>query len=116
MTDLAPLKELAALKRLYLKGTRVADILVLSGLNALTDLSIDATNVLDLRPILPLTHLGDGERDGLSFENTPAARSSAELTRLSDVADGNFGKCARDTLTYLRTLPPYPDPLPWTAS
>ena len=83
-------------------------------LSALSVLSINETQVSDLRPLLPLEELGEGESAGLWYVNTPASRATPELQRLSQVENNNYAKCYRDTVAYLKTLPPYPEPLPWT--
>ena len=113
VTDIAPLQALTGLTGLFLTETQVTDITPLGDLLALETLSINDTKIADLRPLIPLVKLGEGEGEGLWYEDTPASRANATLTRLSQVEGGNFAKCYRDTRDYLLTLPPYPEPLPW---
>ena len=113
ITDLTPLAQLSALTALSLSNTQVSDLAPLMHLSALATLSIDDTQVSDLRPLIPLEKLGEGDDTGLAYNNTPASRSTPELQRLSQVENNNYAKCYRDTVAYLKTLPPYPEPLPW---
>lgn len=48
---------------------------------------------------------------GLVFRDTPATAQDPELHRLSLI--DNDDQRTRDTLAYLKTLPPWPEPLPW---
>jgi hypothetical protein len=111
VSDIAALQGLVNLQLLNLHDTRVADITPLQSLENLQTLILDGTQVADLRPIADLPRLGDGPLGSLRFTNTPAARATPELTRLAQIKDDE--QRTRDTLAYLKTLPPWPDPLPW---
>jgi soluble cytochrome b562 len=111
IADTASLTDLENLQRLDLEGTQVADIAPLQGLENLQMLLLNGTRVADLRPLADLPRLGDGAIGGLYFADTPAARVTPELTRLSQIVDNQ--ERTRETLAYLKTLPPWPDPLPW---
>ncbi|MTJ03540.1 MAG: leucine-rich repeat domain-containing protein [Sediminimonas qiaohouensis] len=102
------------LEVLDLSQTQVADITPLQGLAKLKGLDLTRTQVADLRPIADLPKLGSGPSRGLSFANTPAARATPELTRLSEIEDSKDR--TRETLAYLKALPPWPEPLPWEAA
>ncbi|QNR62761.1 hypothetical protein H9N28_14600 [Rhodobacter capsulatus] len=128
--DLSPLAGMTGLQALWLEGTAVRNIDPLAGLNALLILQLSETAVsdlsplagitglqalelarsavVDLRPIRGLDKLGTGARPGLHFTNTPATRADAELARLSDIDDDAIR--TRETLAYLNTLPPWPEP------
>ncbi len=109
------LQNLTALLHLDLAGTQVDDISALAGLNTLQNLDLSGTQVRDLRPVLAMPDLGTEEKElynnGLKFALTPATRADSELARLADIEDG--ADRTRETLAYLKTLPPYPAPLPW---
>jgi hypothetical protein len=110
--DLTPLAGLAGLQWLSLDQTAVQDLTPLAGLAGLRELFLDGTQVVDLRPIRDLSKLvGEGPFGGLRFRRTPAVARDAELRRLSEIADDT--ERTRETLAYLRTLPPWPEPLPW---
>jgi Leucine Rich Repeat (LRR) protein len=113
VADLAPLAGLGGLQTLYLNNTQVADLAPLAELGGLQMLTLDNTQVADLRPIcdLPFPESKNDPFFGLHFKNTPAAASSPELTRLSEIEDSKTR--TRETLAYLKTLPPWPEPLPW---
>lgn len=111
VTDLVPLARLTALRTLWLSQTAITDLAPLAGLTALTDLSLDGSSVLDLRPIRALGKLGTSITAGLSFQSTPATAHDAELARLAGIK-GREDR-TRQTLAYLNTLPPWPEPLPW---
>ncbi|MGY6632943.1 MAG: leucine-rich repeat domain-containing protein [Alkalilacustris sp.] len=109
--DISPLSGLTALRWLGLAGTKVSNLTPLAKLSKLQGLCLDNTAVQDLRPIRDLPHLGTGHDGGLSFADTPATAVDAELRRLSKVE--NDVQRTRETLAYLKTLPPWPEPLPW---
>ncbi|WP_296763803.1 leucine-rich repeat domain-containing protein [Sediminimonas sp.] len=111
VTDTSPLQGLKNLQGLDLDRTQVADIAPLQGLKNLQGLDLDRTQVADLRPIADLLELGDGPLGGLHFADTPAARATPELTRLSQIEHDKYR--TRETQAYLKTLPPWPEPLPW---
>jgi len=114
VSGLTPLARLAALQRLWLNQTAVSDLTPLSGLAELTDLWMDGSQVADLRPIRGLVKLGTKQAPGLSFKETPATRLDGDLARLAEIEDTEAR--ARETLAYLATLPPWPQPLPWKPS
>ncbi|MFT7596971.1 MAG: hypothetical protein ACI8R4_004313, partial [Paracoccaceae bacterium] len=111
VSDLAPLKALSELQGLYLDQTQVSDLAPLRTLTGLNVLTLDQTQVSDLRPIRSIPELIDSVWSKVWFGNTPAARSSPELIRLSQIKDAEDR--TRKTLAYLKTLPPWPEPLPW---
>ncbi|MFN9090093.1 MAG: hypothetical protein ACK5V0_00920, partial [Alphaproteobacteria bacterium] len=111
VSDLAPLAALPALQMLSLGHTAVSDLAPLAGLAGLQDLGLDGCQVADLRPIRGLAKLGTNRPPGLSFQDTPATRADGTLARLARIEDAEDR--ARDTLAYLNTLPPWPEPLPW---
>lgn len=108
ISDLTPLKGLIRLRGLYLRQTMVSDLAPLASLAQLQGLDLRQTSVGDLRPICDLKNL-----KGLGFANSPASNANVELGRLSAIE--NFRDCARETLAYLKTLPPWPEPLRWEA-
>jgi soluble cytochrome b562 len=110
VADIAPLQGLGNLLWLDLDRTRVANITPLQGLENLQALDLDGTQVADLRPIADLPRLGDRPR-GLRFADTPAARATPELTRLSQIQATR--QRTHETQADLKTLPPWPEPLPW---
>jgi hypothetical protein len=114
VTDLTPLASLSALTALSLPWTDVSDLAPLAGLVHLESLDVTGTRVYDLRPIRGLTALAQGKksesrrRDGLYFSETPATTSDSELARLASIPD--YETRTSETLAYLNTLPPWPQP------
>jgi hypothetical protein len=111
VADLAPLQGLTGLQVLYLSQTAVADLAPLRGLTELRRLSLNQTAVADMRPICLLEQLGKPRIGSLTFFGTPAIRHDPDLARLSEIVDDTDR--TRQTLDYLRSLPPWPEPLPW---
>ncbi|MCA3438607.1 MAG: hypothetical protein INF48_14970, partial [Rhodobacter sp.] len=111
VSDLAPLAALPALQMLSLGHTAVSDLAPLAGLAGLQDLGLDGCQVADLRPIRGLAKLGTNRPPGLSFQDTHATRADGTLARLAGIEETEDR--ARETLAYLNTLPPWPEPLPW---
>ena len=109
--DLTPLAGLTGLQLLRLNQTAVQDLTPLAGLTGLQTLWLNRTAVQDLRPIRDLPQLGEVRVGGLGFRGTPAVARDAELRRLSEIGDSR--ERTRETLAYLKTLPPWPEPLPW---
>jgi hypothetical protein len=126
--DLAPLAGMSALAELWLTGTRVSDLAPLAGLTALQELWLDRTLVSDLAPLAGLSRLrilrlsqtlaSDlaplarlTKLEELWLNETPALKVNAELARLGNVEDE--GQLAMQTLAYVKSLPPWPEPLPW---
>ena len=109
VADIAPLAGLGeALEWLSLQDTRVADLSPISRLWLLRVLVLDGSEVADLRPIVGLNKLSTIGPPGLAFRDTTATRQDGELARLADILDTETR--ARETLAYLRTLPPWPQP------
>ena len=69
---------------------------------------LDEGQVADLRPIRGLAALGTNREPGLGFRDTPATRADGTLARLAGIEDPEDR--ARETLAYLNTLPPWPEP------
>lgn len=109
--DLAPLADLTEMRHLTLANTQIEDISALQTMFELRSLILDDTKVSDLRPIMRLGKLGSETYSELSFKGTPFARGTYDLSRMS--RSGFYRKRTRDTLAYLKTLPPWPEPLPW---
>lgn len=108
VTDLAPLAGLTTLHALLLTQTAVADLIPVAGLTALSNLSLNETLVADLRPIRGLAQLGTSSDPGLTFLTTPATTLDGDLSRLAMITIKQDR--ARQTLAYLNTLPPWPEP------
>ncbi|WP_131725402.1 leucine-rich repeat domain-containing protein [Rhodobacter capsulatus] len=108
ITNLAPLAKLMQLEILDIGLTAVADLSPLITLQALVSLDLAGTEVSDLRPIGSLQRLGVHGHGGVEFSDCEATRRDAELTRLSDIDDDTIR--TRETLAYLNTLPPWPEP------
>ncbi|MCC5989505.1 MAG: leucine-rich repeat domain-containing protein [Pararhodobacter sp.] len=108
VNDIDAIRSLSKLQSLGLNFTQITDISSLSGLKKLQSLGLINCMVKDLRPILDLNGLVDYALMGLQFETTDATKYDsrlAELTRVKDHQDR-----ARQTLDYLRSLPPWPAP------
>jgi Leucine-rich repeat (LRR) protein len=112
ITELSPLAGLTELQNLWLNQTGVSDLSPLAGLTGLKNLRLDRTEVKDLRPIRGAEGLVNGNW-GLRFDDTPATRMDAELLRLSQLKDNSQRGC--ETLAYLNSLPPWPEPYTPTA-
>ncbi|WP_444460673.1 leucine-rich repeat domain-containing protein [Rhodobacter capsulatus] len=108
VSDLAPLEGLREMRTLGFNITKVRDLSPLTGSTMLSNLSLFGTQVKDLRPICGLTALGTKRGTGVEFSSTPATKADPELLRLSRI--GNARDRARETLAYLNTLPPWPEP------
>ena len=111
VVDLTPLQALTGLQTLSLDQTGVVDLTPLQALTGLQVLYLNQTGVVDLRPICDLPLSGKGPFSGIRFANTPAIARDPELLRLSAVEDNE--QRTRETLAYLKTLPKWPEPLPW---
>lgn len=107
--DLELITPLINLERLWLDSTPIQDIAPLKDLYELRHLDLDNTQVADLRPVLRLGKLGGEAHTSLSFAHTPFAISSWTTRRLSQ--SRYHKKRTRETLAYLKTLPPWPEPL-----
>jgi internalin A len=112
VADLAPpLAQLSNLQALHLANTQVADLAPLAQLPNLQTLYLTGTQAADLRPILNFLSLGDGPIGGLWFQGCAATRHDPRLDELSKIEDSD--ERLTQTPAYLRTLPPWPEPLPW---
>lgn len=111
VTDLDTIATLTNLEWLSIAETSVDDILPLVGLRKLSALSVRKTRVRDLRPLLELRGLSLDPEPAIWFHGTPATANDPLLAELSLIEDDT--RRTTDTLAYLRTLPPYPEPLPW---
>jgi hypothetical protein len=111
VSDLTPLAKLTALRILTLRNTEVSDLTPLAKLTALQNLWLLNTQVSDLRPIRDLQQLGERTHGGLFFTNTPFAEANDVTRRLAAIT--NDKQRTRETMAYLKTLPPWPQPLPW---
>lgn len=116
VADLTPLQHLTGLQTLSLEGTAVNDLSPLQGLTGLQGLSLEGSAVDDLRPIRDLPGLAHKDPDGpdftgLFFSDTPAVRRDQQLARLDEIRD--VADRTAQTQVYLRSLPPWPEPLPW---
>lgn len=109
--DLSPLAKLHSLERLNIEHSGVSDLSPLAALTGLKLLSLHGTNVSDLRPIRDLALTSMAGTSGLMFFGTAATRCDPELARLADIV--GIRESTTQTLAYLKTLPPWPEPLPW---
>ncbi|MCA3446595.1 MAG: hypothetical protein INF93_07750 [Rhodobacter sp.] len=108
VSHLAPLAALTKLQWLWLNRTAVSDLAPLAGLADLRQLALVGCQVADLRPIRGLAKLGTNDPPGLRFDDTPATRADGTLARLAGIK--MHKDRARETLAYLNTLPPWPEP------
>ncbi|MEP4541759.1 MAG: leucine-rich repeat domain-containing protein [Paracoccaceae bacterium] len=103
--DIAHFDELQSLN---LRNTEVSNIAYIVGLKNLRLLDLTDTMVLDLRPAAYLEKLNE-----LYFLRTPATMADPSLLELVNISDHD--ERTKKTQAYLRSLPPYPEPLPWLA-
>lgn len=109
--DLSQLSGLVSLEQLYLVHVPASDISPLSNLNALEEINLSGSQVRDLRPISRLeSYETGGSLMSLTFNELPILDHDPELRALSKIEDERDR--TRRTLDYLRSLPPYPQPLP----
>ncbi|MCC5966457.1 MAG: leucine-rich repeat domain-containing protein [Natronohydrobacter sp.] len=120
ISDLAPLSNLKELQLLELANTPTTDLAPLSNLKELRALSLKNTQIVDMRPITGLYKLGSDDLYGenlkvfilvdeyLDFRSTPATKRDATLAKLAQIKDSIDR--TRQTLDYLRSLPPWPAP------
>jgi internalin A len=117
VTDLSPCSSLTSLRNLRLELTSITDLSPLANLASLKTLTLDGSLATDLRPLCRLSGLAIKPEnsltfwEGLRFNHTPATGSDVELARLAEIEDNE--QRSRETLVYLNTLPPWPEPLPW---
>jgi internalin A len=113
VTDIGPLESLESLRRIYCNDLPIKELPALHNMSKLETLALKNTLISDLRPILRAPSLSK-----LSFNDTPFAAANQTLTELAKLGtdEGNGEKeCAAQTIAYLKTLPPWPEPLPWEA-
>jgi len=112
VSDISPLRTMRSLETLLLESTAVSDLSALHDIETLQLLMLRGTEVIDLRPIAGLPFPpADLPETGLSFSGIPATARDPKLRHLSEIADHE--QRTRETLAYLKTLPPWPEPLPW---
>lgn len=111
VADLTPLAACKGLQQIWLGETRVSELTPLAGMTELISLVLTGSQVCDLRPIRGVVSLRHEFSPALDFANTPATAKDAELARLAEIE--NDETRTRETLAYLNTLPPWPQPLPW---
>lgn len=108
VSDLKPLSTLRSLEVLWLDMAPVTDISPLASLQSLITLRLNGSAVEDLRPIRSLRKLGISGFDALDFSNCAATQRDAEISRLCHIDHETIR--TRETLAYLNTLPPWPEP------
>ncbi len=109
VSDITPLRGMTELRAILLGRLPIKDLSVIADIPTIWNISLRGTQVTDLRPLLKLSKL-----KGLYFEETPFAAATEKLTALAQLgADNKPDECAEQTIAYLKTLPPWPDPLPW---
>ncbi|SOB91979.1 hypothetical protein SAMN05877809_101470 [Rhodobacter sp. JA431] len=98
------------LTSLFIGQTRVEDLSPISGLASLRDLILNRSLVADMRPLRSLSKLTAAEQfsPGLVYSDAAACKADVELMRLSGIKSN--AERARETLAYLNTLPPWPEP------
>lgn len=126
VADAAPLAGLTALRVLEVNDTAIADLAAIRSLTELKSIEVARSKANDLRPVLHALHPGKSQslddvivetsshvsyRFGLDFTDTPFANATAETRRLAAIKDRR--ERTLETLAFLRTLPPWPEPLPW---
>ncbi|NBB98993.1 MAG: hypothetical protein GVY34_12665 [Alphaproteobacteria bacterium] len=93
---------------LYLEETNIVEITPLSFLEKLLELRLDGSKVVDLRPIAQLPNLESEYSFGVSFLDTSATLLDPHIARFANIK--NHTDRTRQTLAYLRSLPPWPEP------
>lgn len=114
VSDISALRDHQSLYRLSFKGTKIADISILQGKASFGRLDLDGTLVSDLRPLVAAYANSMRNFYLLSYRDTPAWAQDAELARIANEAERE-DKLTRWAIAYLKTLPPWPEPLPWLA-
>jgi len=112
VSDISALRDHQSLYRLSFKGTKIADISILQGKASFGRLDLDGTLVSDLRPLVAAYAKSMRNFYLLSYRDTPAWAQDAELARIASEANHEH-KLTSWAITYLKTLPPWPEPLPW---
>ena len=110
VTDLTAIASMTRLVSLRLIATPVTNLAPIATMTELEWLHLDETQVEDLRPIVGMGLLATqkGVRRALFYSNTPATQRDGALLRLSQIEDPDDS--ATQTLAYLNTLPPWPEP------
>lgn len=108
--DLSPIASLSELQWLYLNQTDVSDLSPVRTLSKLQWLHLSLSKVRDLRPLASLLILNSAANCRIQYSNTPATKYDPVLHRLSQIADDQ--ERTRETLAYLKTLPPWPEHSP----
>lgn len=113
--EISQLRNLTDLRYLSMYRTAVSDLTPLSEMQNLQTLFVSRTKVSDLRPIEVASRRsasrGRSQLNDLRFNDIPALTRDAELLRLSKLGDRQ--ERVSQTLAYLKTLPQWPEPLPW---
>ena len=113
VTDLSHIAGLTNLHSLDLRRSQVTDLSPIAGLTNLQRLSLGNTQVTDLRLLLDLPRLThpDVPEDGrgVYFSYTPACNDPA-IAAAAEIEDNEDR--LQTLLAHLRTLPPWPEPLP----
>lgn len=105
------ISELKSIRRLILGShpiTNGTDFLLHDGKWRVGDKETIPSSILDLRPVMHLDQLTDGAAPCFSFKNVPATNADKRLWELAQIED--HADRARQTLDYLRSLPPWPEP------
>lgn len=102
---------LGSLKALILTNTLVSELHWLRSINSLSVLELSGSKVYDLRPLVAISGLKEGLGGRVSMRDTPFSYATDEQDQLAAIPDDE--QRTHETLTYLATLPPWPEPLPW---
>ncbi len=105
------MRDIPGLRLLDLSNTAITDLSPLQGMTGLQTLALNQTGVTDLRPILGIERLVTSNAARLYFRETSAVLHDSGLLQLSGM--NNAQTRTRATIAYLKTLPPWPEPLPW---
>ncbi len=114
VSSIQALQSCQKLAGLFISDSNVSDLSPIMDLENLEQLAVRSTQVADLRPVLSLPKSRTDTTPGiyyLDFKNTPATENDPTLADLSQIE--NNGERIEETLAYLKTLPPWPEPLPW---
>lgn len=106
--DIEVIRKFKNLRALNISNTHVSDISPVSATINLEHFACENSAVQDLRPLTSLSKLGTDGWPGLHFEGCKATQRDQMLDRLSRIDDTH--ERTRETLAYLRSLPPWPEP------
>lgn len=122
ISDITALAAVKSLSTFRIVNTPLRDISALRELEVLKGCNIEGTDCADLRPLIrSLENLVALERSGKKFtlsnsrfvfSNTPAARRDPKLSAIGKIEDQ--AEQTQELLAHLKTLPPWPEPLPQT--